>query len=99
MLAYVILVAAVVFWPVLIIAIATLRSPSRAFVLAGTFTLGSMAGSALSLLAAGALIGPLSGDTRAYYTFAFAALGAVAGGLLGVLILGKLAGRSLWRRS
>ncbi len=95
---YVVLVAAVVFWPVLIIAMAMLRSPSRAFVLAGAFTIGSMIGSGLSLLAATPLFDHRSGDTQTYLTFTFAALGAIAGGLIAVQLLGKLAGRSLWRR-
>ena len=95
---YVILVGAVVFWPTFIIAMAVLRAPGRAFVLAGTFTMGSMLGSLLSLYAAIPLIGRSWGDSETYYTFAFAALGAIAGGVLAVHFLGKLAGRSLWRR-
>lgn len=95
---YVILVGSVVFWPTLIIAIAVLRAPMRAFVLAGTFTMGSMLGALLSLLAAIPLIGRSWGNSSTYYTFAFAGLGAIGGGVLAVHLLGKLAGRSLWRR-
>jgi hypothetical protein len=96
--AYVILVGAVVFWPTFIIAMAMLRAPGRAFVLYGTFTLGSMLGALLSLLAAMPLIRRTWGDAQTYYTFAFAGLGAIAGGVLAVHLLGKLAGHSLWRR-
>jgi hypothetical protein len=95
---YVILVGAVVFWPTFIIAMAVLRAPGRSFVLAGTFTMGSMLGSLLSLYAAIPLISRTWSDAGKYYTFAFAALGAVGGGVLAVHLLGKLAGRSLWRR-
>jgi hypothetical protein len=98
MFAYAILVAAVIFWPTLIIGMAVLRSPSRAFVLAGSFTIGSMIGAVLSLYAAAPLFRHRSGDPQTYLTFTFAALGAIAGGLIAVQLLGKLAGRSLWRR-
>jgi hypothetical protein len=98
MIAYAILVAAVVFWPTLIIGMATLRSPSRAFVLAGAFTMGSVVGALLCLAAAGPLFRHRGDDVQTYLTFAFAALGATAGGLIVVQLLGKLAGRSLWRR-
>ena len=95
---YALLVAVVVFWPTLIIAMAVLRSPMRAFVLAGTFTLGVVIGSVLSLMAAIPLIPREVGDARTYYVFAFVALGAIGGGLITVSLLGKLAGYSLWRR-
>jgi hypothetical protein len=95
---YALLVAVVVFWPTLIIAMAVLRSPTRAFVLAGTFTLGAVIGSVLSLMAAIPLIPREVGDARTYYVFAFVALGAIGGGLITVSLLGKLAGYSLWRR-
>jgi hypothetical protein len=95
---YALLVGTVVFWPTLIIAIAVLRAPMRAFVLAGTFTIGAVIGSTLSLLAADPLIGRQSGDSRTYYVFAFVSLGAIAGGIVAVFLLGRLAGYSLWRR-
>ena len=96
--AYAILTGAVVFWPALIIAMAVLRAPMRAFVLAGAFTLGAMLGSFFSLMAAEPVLGRHSGDAETLYTFAFCSLGAIAGGVLAVYLLGKLAGESLWRR-
>jgi hypothetical protein len=95
---YLVLVAAVIFWPTFIIAMAFLRSPSRAFVLSGTFTMGGVVGSALSLAAAIPLIPREVGDARSYWIFAFCSLGAIAGGVLAVFVLGKLSGQSLWRR-
>ena len=95
---YAILVASVVFWPTLIIAMAVLRAPMRAFVLAGAFTFGACIGSVSSLMAADPLVGRQVGDARTYYVVAFITLGAIAGGLLAVFLLGKLAGYSLWRR-
>jgi hypothetical protein len=95
---YVLLVGVVVFWPTLVIAIATLRSPSRAFALAGAFTLGSMTGAWLSLIAASPLFMERLGDTRTWLIFAFATLGAIAGGVIAVHLVGRIAGRSLWRR-
>jgi hypothetical protein len=95
---YSLLVAVVVFWPTLIIAMAVLRAPMRAFVLAGTFTLGAVIGSVLSLTAAIPLIPRETGDVRTYFVFAFVSLGAIAGGVIAVFLLGKLAGYSLWRR-
>jgi hypothetical protein len=95
---YLLLVAVVIFWPTFIVAIAFLRSPSRAFVLSGTFTMGGVVGSALSLAAAIPLIPREVGDARSYWIFAFCALGAIAGGVLAVFGLGKLSGQSLWRR-
>jgi len=95
---YALLVGTVVFWPTLIIAMAVLRAPSRAFVLAGAFTFGAIVGSIFSLMAAEPLIGRQAGDARTYFVFLFVSLGAIAGGLLAVFLLGKLAGYSLWRR-
>src|SRR4051812_34696502 len=95
---YALLVGTVLFWPTLIIAMAVLRSPMRAFVLAGTFTFGAILGSLFSLMAADPLIGRQAGDVRTYYVFLFVSLGAIAGGLVAVFLLGKLAGYSLWRR-
>ena len=95
---YALLVAVVVFWPTLIIAMAVLRAPMRAFVLAGTFTMGAVIGSVLSLMAAVPLIPREVGDARGYYIFAFVSLGAIAGGIVTVFLLGKVAGYSLWRR-
>ena len=95
---YALLVAVVVFWPTLIIAMAVLRSPMRAFVLAGTFTLGAVIGSVLSLMAAIPLIPREVGDARTLYVFAFVSLGAIGGGVIAVFLLSKLAGYSLWRR-
>jgi hypothetical protein len=66
--AYAILTGAVVFWPALIIAMAVLRAPMRAFVLAGAFTLGAMLGSFFSLMAAEPLLGRHSGDAGTLYT-------------------------------
>jgi hypothetical protein len=96
--AYALLTAGVVFWPAFIIAMAVLRAPARAFVLAGTFTMGAFLGTFFSLMAAEPLLGRHVGDARTWYTFAFCSLGAVAGGVLAVYLLGRLAGESLWRR-
>ena len=96
---YALLVAVVVFWPTLIIAMAVLRLPMRAFVLAGSFTVGSVIGSVLSLMVADPLIPREVGDARTYYMFAFISLGAIGGGVIAVFLLSKLAGYSLWRRS
>jgi hypothetical protein len=96
--AYALLTGVVVFWPTLIIAMAVLKAPMRAFVLAGTFTIGAVLGSFFSLMAAEPLLGRHVGDTGTLYTFLFCSLGAIAGGVLAVYLLGKLAGESLWRR-
>ncbi|HET9864108.1 MAG TPA: hypothetical protein VFP37_11735 [Steroidobacteraceae bacterium] len=97
---YLLLLASVVFWPIFIVALAFLRfSAVRAFVLAGTFTLGAVVGAALSLAAAVPLIPrEVGGDAHDYYVFAFVSLGAVGGGVLAAFLLGKLSGQSLWRR-
>jgi hypothetical protein len=95
---YAILTGAVVFWPTLIIAMAVLRSPSRAFVLAGAFTGGAVICSFFCLMAAEPLIGRQLGDARSWFVFAFCSLGAIGGGLLAVFLLSRLAGESLWRR-
>ena len=95
---YALLIGIVVFWPTLIIAMAVLRAPMRAFVLAGTFTIGAVIGGVLSLTAADPLIGRQLGDERTYFMFGFTVLGAIFGGVLAVFLLGKLAGYSLWRR-
>jgi hypothetical protein len=99
MIAYVILVAAVVFWPTLVIALVKLRSPLRALALAGSFTLGSMLGAWVSLLAARPLFNTQFGDARTYYIFGFAALGTIAGGLIVAWLFSRFAGPTMWRRS
>ena len=99
MLVPVIIVGALIFIPLLVIAMAVLRSPTRAFVLSATFAMGGMVGFFLGLLGGGPLLGRHSSQTpELIYLFTFAALAAIAGGLIAVWLLGKLAGRSLWQR-
>jgi hypothetical protein len=98
MLAPVIVVGALVFIPVLIIALVRLR-PVRAFVLAAAFTIGAMAGFFAGLLAGSPLFGPFGGDdTKLIWLFSFASFMAIAGGVIAAWLLGKLGGQSPWRR-
>ena len=99
MLLPVIIVGMLIFVPMLIIAMAVLRSPSRAFILAGTFTMGGLAGFAAGLLAGNPIFRPHSEDLpQSVYLFSFAGLAGVAGGVLAVWLLGRISGQSLWRR-
>jgi Zn-dependent protease with chaperone function len=99
MLLPVIIVGMLIFVPMLIIAMAVLRSASRAFMLAGTFTIGGLAGFAAGLLAGNPIFRPHSEDLpQSMYLFVFAGLAGVAGGLIAVWLLGKISGQSLWRR-
>jgi len=87
------------FVPLFVIALAMLRSPLRAFVLAATFTIGATAGYCLSILAAPGLMELHMQEIRSHVLlFAFAGAGAVAGGVIAVFLLGKMSARPPWQR-
>jgi hypothetical protein len=89
----------VVFIPLFVIALAMLRSASRAFVLASTFTMGAMIGFFLGVLAGSWLLEIHAGQTGSLVLlFTFAGASAVAGGVIALWLLGKLSGNSPWRR-
>ena len=89
----------IVFIPLFVIALAMLRSASRAFVLASTFTMGAMIGFFLGVLAGSWLLETHAEQTGSLVLlFTFAAASAVAGGVIAIWLLGKLSGNSPWRR-
>jgi hypothetical protein len=91
--------ASALFVPLFIIALVMLKSARRAFVLAGTFSIGAVAAGLLSLAVAMSLsLRRHSDDVNGILVMLFAAAGAVAGGVLAVLLLGKLAKYPPWRR-
>jgi len=92
------LVGALVFVPTLIIAMTLLKSPRRAFILAGTFSIGGMVGLFLGLVFGNPLLRPHGEDSAIPYLALFSGLAGIAGGVLAVYLLGRLAGHSLWRR-
>jgi len=90
----------IVFIPLFVIAFVVLRSSSRAFVLAATFTMGAMLGFFLAVLLGSWLMAPHSQDnTSLALLLTFASAGAVAGGAISVWLLGKLTKHPPWRRS
>jgi len=92
------LVGTIVFVVTLLIAMSLLKSSRRAFVLAGTFSIGGMVGLFLGLLLGTPLILPHHEDANLPYLALFAGLAGIAGGVLAVYLLGRLTGHSLWRR-
>ncbi len=90
----------VVFIPLFVIALAILRSASRAFVLAATFTGGAMVGYFAGVLLGSQLmdVHPQEGGSLALL-LTFASASAVAGGAVAVWLLGKISGNSPWRRN
>jgi len=90
----------VVFIPLFVIALAILRSATRAFVLSSTFTMGAMIGFFLGVLAGSWLleVHPEQSGTLVLL-FTFAGASAVAGGVIALWLLGKMSGNPPWRRS
>lgn len=87
------------FVPLFVIALAMLRSPTRAFVLAATFTIGATTGYFLSFLAAPELMELHMQEIRSHvYLFAFAGAGAVAGGVIAIFLLSKVSAKPPWQR-
>ena len=90
----------IVFIPLFVIALAMLRSATRAFVLAATFTAGAMVGFFLGVLGGSWLMETRGQDEASFMLLlAFASASAVAGGAVAVWLLGKLSGDSPWRRN
>ncbi|HET9474939.1 MAG TPA: hypothetical protein VFO82_13660 [Steroidobacteraceae bacterium] len=90
----------VVFIPLFVIALAMLRSSTRAFVLAATFTMGAMAGFFAGVLLGSWLMDSHPQETGSFALFlTFASASAVAGGVIAVWLLGKLSGNPPWRRN
>ena len=90
----------IVFIPLFVIAFVMLRSASRAFILAVTFTGGAMVGFFLGVLLGSWLMDvhpQESGSLLLLLTFASAS--AVAGGAIAIWMLGKLSGNPPWRRN
>lgn len=89
----------VVFVPLFVIALALLRSPSRAFVLAATFTLGAMLGFFFGVLLGSWLLDthPQDSSSLALLT-TFASASAVAGGAVAVWLLARFTDHPPWRR-
>jgi hypothetical protein len=91
--------AGALFVPTFIVAIAMLKSVGRAFVLAGTFSLGAVTLGLVSFAGATAVLARRhSADVNSILVMLFAVAGAAAGGVLAVLLLGKLARHPPWRR-
>lgn len=91
------IVSIVLFIPTFVIGMAVLRAPSRAFVLAATFSIGATIGFFLGSAAHPLFPGRL-GELDKIYVLTFASLAAIAGGVSAVWLLGRLSGHSLWRR-
>ena len=89
----------IVFIPLFVIALWTLRSATRAFVLAATFTGGAMFGFFLGLLGGSWLLNTHPQENTSFLLLlTFASASAVAGGAIALWLLGKISGNSPWRR-
>jgi hypothetical protein len=94
------IVIGLAFVPVFIAALVILRSVSRAFVLAATFTVGAFAGFvACGLLGNWLMFSPTTGPGSETSLIAFATAGAVGGAMLAVYLLGRFSRYPPWRRN
>jgi hypothetical protein len=93
------IVIGIAFVPVFIAAVVILRSVSRAFLLAATFTAGAFAGFVgCGLLGDWLMRSPITGPGSTASLVAFATAGAVGGGMLAVYLLGRFSRYPPWRR-
>jgi ABC-type spermidine/putrescine transport system permease subunit II len=91
--------AGCLFVPMFLIALAMLRSGTRAFILAGTFSLGATAAGLVSYAVAFTLLSRRhSDDINSVLVALFAVAGAVAGGVLAVFLLSMVTRDPPWRR-
>ena len=96
----VLIVAALVFVPMFIIAIGILREPMRAFVLSSWFSIGATFGGFMALaLARLVLTHRHSEDINSMLTALFVVAGAAAFGVLAVFVLNKNSRNPPWRRN
>jgi hypothetical protein len=90
----------IVFIPLFVIALVMMRSATRAFVLAATFTAGAMMGFFLGVLLGSWLMEVHPQESGSLLLLlAFASASAVAGGAIATWMLGKLSGNPPWRRN
>jgi len=90
----------IVFIPLFVIAFAMVRSTTRAFILASTFTMGAMGGFFLGVLGGSWLLNVHPDQTGSLVLlFTFAGASAVAGGVIALWLLGKISGNPPWRRN
>ena len=90
----------IVFIPLFVIALFMVRSTTRAFILASTFTMGAMGGFFLGVLGGSWLLNVHPDQTGSLVLlFTFAGASAVAGGVIALWLLGKISGNPPWRRN
>ena len=90
----------IVFIPLFVIAFFMVRSATRAFILASTFTMGAMGGFFLGVLGGSWLLNVHPDQTGSLVLlFTFAGASAVAGGVIALWLLGKISGNPPWRRN
>jgi hypothetical protein len=90
----------IVFIPLFVIALAMLKSATRAFVLAATFTGGAMGGFFLGVLGGSRLLNTHpQEDASLLLLLTFASASAVAGGAIALWLLGRISGSPPWRRN
>jgi hypothetical protein len=92
------LFSAVIFVPLLIIAIVKFKSVAVAFAVSATFTLGAALGLFVSLALAQALIPRSIDGDLSLYSILFAAAGSIGGAALSLKMLRKLAGDQKWEK-
>jgi hypothetical protein len=93
------MLAGYLFVPLFLIALAMLRSGTRALILAGTFSLGATVTGLMSFATAMTLLSRRHSDEiNVVLLYTFAAAGAVAGGVLAVFLLSRLTRYPPWRR-
>lgn len=94
----VLLFGAVIFVPLLIIALVKFKSPAIAFAVAATFAIGASVGLFVGVALGHGVLPRSVGEHRDIYLFLLGAAGSIGGATLSLWLLRKMAGNQTWEK-